>query len=192
MSKLLQKILLAVGVIALVVLVVEIVLSLAATTHGSTPKKVLHVTAGPYALAVSLYDDPANAGFALPFAIVPQQPAALSYAVSSVPGHGVHATPVRAALSRDPHSAGGIQGTAEITVQGPWALHVIVDGPAGRGVVNVPVRATAPAALWPWLGWSIGLVPFFGLILFLLLQTWRRGRPAAEQAPLENAAAPRV
>ncbi len=177
MQKVLQITLLAVGIVALIALVVEIGLSIVATTHGSTPKRVVHVTAGPYALTVSLYDDPANAGFALPFAIAPQQPVNghLTFNVSSIPGKVVHATPVRASIGPDPNVPGGIQGDAEITVQGPWVLHIAVDGSAWHGVVDVPIMATAPPAIPGWIGWSIGAIPLIGLLVFLLLQPDRRG-----------------
>jgi len=64
MSKMLQRILLAVGVIAFLILLIEIGLSIAATFPGNTPARVAHVDAGPYPLTVNLYKDPANAGFA--------------------------------------------------------------------------------------------------------------------------------
>jgi hypothetical protein len=176
MLKVLQRSLLVVGIVALIALVIEISLSIAATTHGSTPKRVVHVTAGPYPLAVSLYDDPANAGFALPFAIATQQAVhgQLTFSVSSVPGQGVHATPVRASISPDPNLPGTVQGAAEITVQGPWVLHIAVDGSAGHGEVNVPITATAPPAIPDWLGWAIGSIPLIGLLVFFLMQPGRK------------------
>jgi hypothetical protein len=165
-----------VGIVALVALVVEIGLSIAATTHSSNPKRVVHVTAGPYALTVNLYDNPANAGFALPFAIAPQQPVNghLTFNVSSISGKAVHATPVRASIGPDANVPGGIQGDAEITVQGPWVLHIVVDGAAGHGVVDVPITATAPPAIPGWIGWSIGAIALIGLLVFLLLQPGRK------------------
>ena len=176
MLKVLQRVLLVAGIVALIALVVEIGLSVAATTHGSTPKRVVHVIAGPYALKVSLYDDPANAGFTLPFAIAPQEPVNghLSFNVSSIPGKDVQATPVRASIGADPNVPNGIQGDAEITVQGPWVLHIVINGVAGQGVVDVPITATAPPAIPGWLGWSIGAIPLLGLLVFLLLQPGRR------------------
>jgi hypothetical protein len=146
---------------------------------------VVRVTAGPYALTVSLYTDPARAGFALPFAIAPESPTSgtLTYQVTSVPGFDVDATPVHASLSPDAQVPNGIQGEAEITVQGDWSLHVVVNGPAGQCEANVPVRATAPPLMPPWLAWSLGFLPLIGLLAFLLLQ---RGRippsvPASEE-----------
>src|SRR5204863_1246414 len=79
--------LLAVGVIALLVVIGEATYSIAATTHGSTPARVVKVQAGPYPLTVSLYTYPAHASYALPFAIAPRQSirGALTYDLTSIP-----------------------------------------------------------------------------------------------------------
>ncbi len=187
-----QKFLLGLGVVALIFLCIEIAVSLAATQHGSTPAHVDQVTAGPYHFTVSLYDDPARAGFALPFAIAPQQPTKgqWTYQVTSVPvgnllangriimsGPGQRsATPVQAGISPDPHVPGGIQGAAEITVQGQWNLQVIVHGPLGQQTFNVPVTATTLPAIPTWLGWLLGLIPAYGIGVFLLVHLVRKGQ----------------
>src|SRR5437016_6241148 len=104
MAKPFQFLLLAVGVLALLAVGGEIIYSIAATTHGSTPARVVQVQAGPYPLTVSLYTYPAHASYALPFAIAPRQSIRgdLTYEVSSIPDpSGVPATPVRASLSPD-------------------------------------------------------------------------------------------
>lgn len=178
MRKALQGFLLIVGVIALIALVIEISLSVGATMHGSTPAKVEHVTAGPYHLKVSLYKYPANAGFALPFAIAPEQPTGgtLTYDVTSLPSEGLHATAVHGSVSPDPNTPNGVQGTAEITVQGPWELDITVNGPAGQDEVLVPIAATAPPAIPDWLGWLIGFIPLYGLLVFLVLQRGRKNK----------------
>src|SRR5438034_6448743 len=106
MAKPFQFLLLAVGVLALLAVGGEIIYSIAATTHGSTPARVVQVQAGPYPLTVSLYTSPAHASYALPFAIAPQQSTSgtLTYEVSSIPDPSdVPATPVRASLSPDPN-----------------------------------------------------------------------------------------
>ncbi len=185
----LQKLLLALGVLALIFLLVEIGLSLAATQHGNTPARIVHVTAGPYRFTVSLYDDPARAGFTLPFAIAPQGPVSGSwtYQVTSIPVgtttddgillNGKYlANPVRDSVSPDPQVPGGVQGAAEITVQGSWNLHVVVDGPSGQQTFDVPITATTLPAMPLWLGWLLGLIPVFGLLVFLLMQMERKGQ----------------
>ncbi len=190
MSKILQRVLLGVGVVTLLILIVEITLSVAATSHGNTPVRVVRVDAGPYPLTVSLYKDPANAGFALPFAIAPQQPISghLSYDVTSQPEIGPHATPVRASITPDPDVPNGAQGAAEITVQGIWALRINVSGPQGNGYAEVPITATAPPAIPDWLGWLVGFIPLAGLLLFLLLQRKdKRGSGEMQQETVQVA-----
>jgi hypothetical protein len=180
MSKPFQFLLLALGVILLLVVGGEIIYSIVATTHGSTPARVVKVQAGPYPLTVSLYTYPAHASYALPFAIAPQQSphSTLTYEVSSIPDQSdVPATPVRASISPDAHVPGGVQGDAEITVQGKWFLDIVVTGSAGRGETFVSIIATAPPAIPTWLGWTIGYIPLYGLLIFLLLQRGHKTSP---------------
>ncbi len=172
LSKAGQALLLLVGALGLVALGSEIWLSVAALSHGAQPVRVVDVQAGPYPLRVSLYKDPAEAGFALPFAVAPRQVGVtgLTYRVESEPGDTVDATAVRAGLSPDPAVPGGVQGAAEMTVHGPWSLHLTVDGPAGSGQADLPITVTAPPPIPLWLGWLLGLVPLGGLLMFLLAQ----------------------
>ncbi|MBO0783416.1 MAG: hypothetical protein J2P37_31785, partial [Ktedonobacteraceae bacterium] len=172
MRKGFQFVLLVCGIVALVALLTDIGLSLAATTHGATPAKVVRVQAGPYPLTVSLYKDPANAGYALPFAISSTQP--LTYDVTTDPDGSIPATMVRASLSPDPASNKTVQGTAEITVQGQWLLHIEASGPQGQGTADVPLTAVAPPAIPEWLGWLIAGLPIVALLLFLSTQRARR------------------
>jgi hypothetical protein len=179
MAKSFQFLLLAFGVIALLAVGGEIMYSIAATTHGNTPARVVQVQAGPYALTISLYTYPAHASYALPFAIAPRKSirGTLTYDVSSIPDESdVPATPVRASLSPDPNVRNGVQGDAEITVQGLWALDIVVTGSASQGEAVVPITATAPPAIPIWLGWGIGFIPLYGLLVFLLLQRGRKAR----------------
>jgi hypothetical protein len=184
-QKILQRTLLVIGILALLTLIIELVLSIAATTHGNTPKRVVHVMAGPYALTVNLYDYPANAGFALPFSIQAQPAQPLTYSVFSVPMGNISATPVRASISPDAQHPGSIQGDAEITVRGPWVLRITVNGRSGSDTVDVPIEATAPPAVPNWLGWFIGSIPPAILLLFLVLQRRERKNTLdATESPL--------
>ncbi len=167
-----QMLLLAFGVLALLAVGGEITYSILATTHGSTPARVVQTQAGPYRLKVSLYTYPAHASYALPFAVAPTQAVegTLTYQISSVPDPSdVPATPVRATFSSDPAVRNSVQGDAEITVQGEWMLQITVSGPAGAFQTAVPILATAPPAIPLWLGWLIGGLPLYGLLAFLLI-----------------------
>ncbi|BCL79138.1 hypothetical protein ccbrp13_16030 [Ktedonobacteria bacterium brp13] len=173
-----QYILLGIGVVGALTLAVIIALSLLATTHGSTPAQTTDVSAGPYHLKVSLYDAPAHAGFALPFAIQPVSSihGRLEYDVTSYPDVTVDATPVHASVSTDSHVANGVQGNAEIPVRGNWTLEITVQGPLGQGYATVPIEATTLPPFPYWIGWLIGLIPFYALIVFLIIY-WRRQKP---------------
>ncbi len=185
---LLQRLLLVVGVIALATLLIDLGISLAATTHSNTPARVVHVQAGPYPLTVSLYKDPADAGYAFPFAISSTK--MLSYDVTTNPHTNVTATSVHASISPDTTNKDGVQGTAEITVRGNWLLHIVANGPQGKGVADVAIVATAPPPIPQWLGWLIGgIIPLGSLFLFLLLQ---RGGKQRVVAPLQTEQVPAV
>ena len=182
MSLLAQRLLLALGLVALAALLVEIGLSVAATIPSSQPARVVQVAAGPYPLKVSLYTLPAHAGFAEPFAIAPVgETGGLTFAVTSDPGQNMAATPVNDGVSADPNVPGGVQGSAEVPVEGDWALGITVDGPRGSAFTEVPFQATAPPPIPDWVGWAIGFVPFYGLIVFLVMQRPRR-RPVPAPA----------
>ncbi len=190
MSKMvLQRLFLFLGVVGLGFVLIDLVISIAATFPGATPARVDHVAAGPYHLAVSLYTNPANAGYALAFAVAPTQAVdgSLTYHTSSLPGQGVDATPIRATFHADPNVRNGIQGAAEITVKGPWTLQVTVDGSAGQGVANIPITAVALPPIPVWLGWSIGFVPFYVLCVFFVMQLSRdkqTEQTGTEQTPV--------
>ncbi len=171
----LQRILLILGVVGLGFVLIDLGISIAATFPSATPARIDHVRAGPYHLAVGLYTNPANAGYALAFSVAPTQAVegSLTYHASSLPDHGVDATPVRATFSADRMVHNGIQGAAEITVKGPWTLQVMVNGPAGQGVANIPVTATALPPIPVWLGWTIGFVPFYVACVFFVMQMSR-------------------
>jgi hypothetical protein len=185
MRKFLQFMLLVLGVLALVVLLADIVYSIQATTRSGSPVRVEEVKAGSYDLLVSFYKYPANAGYALPFAIAPKQPVqgTLTYQVNSIPSRGVDATPIRAGLSTDPNIKNGVQGTAEVTVHGDWSMRIAVAGPSGPATGSVDLPVIAPPTLPVWLGWFVGLVPLYGLLGFVLLL---RNRKASVVEPLQT------
>ena len=189
---LLQRLFLLLGVVGLTVVLIDLGISIAAAFPSATPARIDYVTAGPYHLTVSLYTNPANAGYALAFAVAPTQAVngALTYQTSSLPGGGVDATPIRATFHADPNVHNGIQGAAEITVKGPWTLHVTVNGAAGQGVANIPITAVALPPIPVWLGWTIGFVPFYVLAVFFVMQLARDKK--LEQAGTEDTLVPQI
>lgn len=186
MQKILQRVLLAIGVVALIALFAEIAISVAATAHNNTAARVVHVQAGPYPLTVTLYKDPADAGYAMPFAISAAEP--LSYDVTANPETDVTATAVHASTSPNDGRTNSVQGDAEITVRGRWQLHIVATGAQGQGVADIPITASAPPAIPEWLGWLIGgIIPLASFGVFLFMQRKRTAQvPEAqsEQVPV--------
>jgi hypothetical protein len=173
MHKILQQGLLALGVIALVALLADIVYSLVMTAHTSTPARVVQVKAGSYPLTVSFSRDPASAGYALPFTI--SAPQALTYKVTSEPTKEIDATPVSASISPG-SNPNEVLGNAEVTVRGLWKLHILVNGPQGSGEAIIPIQVSAPPAIPAWSGWLIGGgLPLACFLVFLIMQM--RSRP---------------
>jgi hypothetical protein len=148
---------------------------LASTIHGA-PVRFINAQAGPYPLKLALYNDPINAGDAIPFAIAVASGARgpLTYQVTASPGPGVPGSLAQGDVNMQQSTAYGVPGSITLVTRGPWTLHIVISGPAGQGEAVIPLTAVAPPALPAWLAWNIGLLPLYGLLLFWVAQT-RRG-----------------
>lgn len=175
MSKRFWQYVLLIGAIASLIVVVVVLLQvvLSPYVHGG-PARVVHVNAGPYPLQVTFYASPANAGYALPFAIQSGTGEAhtLTYDVSAVPVKGTKGSIVHGNITANTITADGIPGYVNITVRGSWELRILVNGPEGQGQTTISFEAAAPPAIPTWFAWSIGMIPLCGLVVFLLRQ-WR-------------------
>jgi hypothetical protein len=141
-----------------------------AAAQGTAPIKTINVRIGPYPMIVSYYSE-AHGGRPLVFSIAPQagQPGPTSYQVTAVPGTLVNAVPVKAVLEDDPAHP-GVRGTVNLPVSGQWMLSIDLDGPLGASFEDVPVLAGAPPAMPEWLGWLIGLLPVWAIVVVVLLR----------------------
>jgi hypothetical protein len=186
MRKVMQLILCLFAVAALIVTGVAFYqIVLASTIHGA-PVRFINATAGPYPIKLALYNDPINAGDAIPFniAVVPGTRGSLSYQVTASPGPGVPGSLAQGDVNVQQSTAYGVPGSITLVTRGSWTLHIVITGPAGRGEAMISLTAVAPPPLPAWLAWNIGLLPVYGLLLFWLVQT-RRGltqRPGDEHA----------
>lgn len=164
----------AVAIVALVVVGVTLAqIAFAPTLHGG-PARVVPLTAGAYHVNLTLYAYPANAGYALPFALAPAAgtSGSLTYQVTATPGPGVKASVVQGVINSA--TATGTTGSVYITVRGPWTLTITVNGPSGAATVTTPIEATAPPQIPGWFAWLIGLVPLYGALAFFAFR--RPGR----------------
>lgn len=148
---------------------------LVSTIHGA-PVRYVETTAGTYHIKVAFYDDPINAGDAIPFAIAPaagtQGP--LRYTVTATPGPGVSGSLTQSDMATQPSSSAETSGSITFVTRGNWTMHIIVNGSAGQGQANLPISAVAPSAMPTWLAWNIGLLPLYGLLVFWITQSIRK------------------
>lgn len=150
---------------------------LASTIHGS-PVRFINTTAGPYPIKLALYNDPINAGDALPFnlAVAPGTRGPLTYQITASPGPGVPGSLAQGDINAQQNTPDGVPGSITLVTRGPWTLHIVIDGPAGQGEAAIPLTAVAPPALPAWLAWTIALLPVYGLLIFWMTQIWHTAK----------------
>ena len=165
---------LLIGAIASLIIVMVVLLQviLSPYVHGG-PARVVAVNAGPYPLKVTFYADPASAGYALPFAIQSEIHGPLTYDISARPARGTVGSIVHGDINMKATNTEGMPGSVNITVRGNWILQIVVAGSAGEGQANIPFQAVAPPAIPSRVAMLIGLLPIYGIVLFLLVQSKR-------------------
>jgi hypothetical protein len=178
---------LLIGAIASLIIVMVVLLQvvLSPYVHGG-PARIVATNAGPYPLKVTFYADPASAGYALPFAIQSETRGPLTYDISARPAKGTVGSIVHGDINTKTTSTEGMPGSVNITVRGNWILHIVVAGSAGEGQVNIPFRAVAPPAIPSWLAMLIGLLPVYGIVIFLLVQSKRNLQRSAPEHRLSR------
>lgn len=186
MRKSIQFILCLLAIFALVVTGIAFYqIVLASTIHGA-PVRFIEEKAGPYPFKLALYNDPINAGDVLPFAIsvASDTRGVLTYQVTASPGPGVPGSLAQGDVNAQHHTSYGVPGSITLVTRGPWTMHIVISGPAGRGEAAIPLTAVALPAMPAWLAWNIGLLPAYGLLLFWVVQTQRsaKQRPGEEHA----------
>ncbi len=184
MRKAIQLILCLLAICALVVTGIAFYqIVLASTIHGA-PVRFLTAQAGPYPLKLALYNDPINAGDAIPFdiAVAPGTHGPLTYQVTASPGPGIPGSLAQGDVNAQQSTPYGVPGSITLVTRGPWTLHIVIAGPAGRGEATFPLTAVAPPAIPVWLAWNIGLLPVYGLLLFWIAQTRRNAKQKPEHA----------
>jgi hypothetical protein len=178
MRKAIQLVLCLFAVAALVVTGVAFYqIVLASTIHGA-PVRIIGAEAGPYPLKLALYNDPINAGDAIPFniAVAPGTRGPLTYQVTASPGPGVPGSLSQGDVHAQQSTHYGVPGSITLVTRGLWTLNIIITGPAGRGEAEIPLNAVALPAMPVWLAWNIGLLPLYGLLLFWVVQTRRTAK----------------
>jgi hypothetical protein len=156
----------------------------AAPAMAYTPVNVVHterVQAGPYGVTLGFSVWPIRAMQSLDFTFMPDGGIAGKSGSLLMDGPGIkskdHATP----LARHPRKldSWGLDVKA-FNVPGTYSLGFVIDGPQGHGQgtlngVTILSQPGPPLAL----SWTIGSLPFLGLIVFLVV-AWRRTQPGRQ------------
>ncbi len=191
MRKTVQLLLCLFAVVALIVTGVAFYqIVLASTIHGA-PVRFVETTAGPYQIKLALYNDPINAGDAIPFniAVAPGTQGPLTYEVTASPGPAIPGGSLaQGDINSQQNTPYGVPGSITLVTRGSWTLHIVINGPAGQGQAAIPLTAVAPPPMPAWLAWNIGLLPLYGLLVLWVVQTRRTTTRPSEDGPTERQA----
>jgi hypothetical protein len=177
MRKVTQILLLLFAVGALVVTGIAFYLIVLASTIHGAPVRFVETTAGAYHLKVAFFNNPINAGDAIPFAIAaPGTQGSLRYTVTATPGPGVSGTLTQSDsdINAQQSTPYGKPGSITFVTRGDWTMHIVVNSSAGQGQADIPITAVAPPAIPAWLAWNIGLLPVYGLLVFWITHPLRK------------------
>jgi hypothetical protein len=167
------------------VLVVMAMAALSLATAGQAlayaPVDIVHteqVKAGPYDVTVGFSVWPIRAMQSLDFTFSPSGGIAGKSGQLLLDGPGVKADEHITPLVRHPRKRDtwGLDVKA-FNAPGSYSIGFVIDGPLGRGEGTLPdvTVLTQPGPPLP-LSWTIGSLPFVGLIVFIVV-AWRRTRP---------------
>lgn len=140
-----------------------------------------HVQAGPYSVTVGFSVWPIRAMQSLDFTFLPDGGIAGKSGTLLVDGPGVKSDEHNRPLVRHPRKldSWGLD-VKSFDTAGVYRFGFVIDGPQGHGQgnlgdVTVLDQPGPPLAL----SWTIGSLPFAGLIVFLVV-AWRRVRPGRQ------------
>jgi hypothetical protein len=126
----------------------------------SKPVHSQTLVVGPYAVVVGMSEYPPIVGDAIDVTVKEPSATQLSGQLVAQPGLGTDAIPLHASFAAQ--SDGTLDATIHLIVKGAWTLVFDLNGPKGQGTASIDVIVSAPGAIAPWLGWTIGLSPLIG------------------------------
>lgn len=129
---------------------------------ASKPIYTQSLVVGPYTVVVGLSEHPPIVGDAIHVTVKEPTETQLSGQLVAQPGLGTDAIPTHATFTAD--ADGTLDATIHLIVKGAWTLVFDLDGPQGHGTGSIDVIVSAPGAIAPWLGWTIGLSPLIGCV----------------------------
>ena len=149
----------------------------------SQPASTQTVAAGPYAIDVSLSQDPPFVDQPFDVIVRPHDgPLQLKGEVIASPGLGTDGVDLHTALSPAGDNQGTLKSNIHIPVRGAWNIVIQVEGGQGMGKASIPVTVGAPGAMAPWLAWLIGSSPLAIIAVCVWLQHRYRQKLIAQPA----------
>ncbi len=137
----------------------------------SQPASTQIVAAGPYAIDVSLSQDPPFVDQPFDVIVSPHNgPLQLKGEVIASPGLGTNGVDLHTPLSPTGDNKGTLKSSIHIPVRGAWNIVIQVEGRQGGGRASIPVTVGAPGAMAPWLAWLIGSSPLAIIAVCVWLQ----------------------
>jgi hypothetical protein len=156
----------------------------AAQAMAYAPVNIVHterVQAGPYRVTVGFSVWPIRAMQSLDFSFMPDGGIAGKSGTLIITGPGVQPDERSTPLVRHPRKpdAWGLDVQA-FNAPGTYSLEFVINGPQGqgRGTLSDVTILNQPGPPLP-LSWTIGLLPFIALIVFIAV-AWRRTKPGAQ------------
>ena len=128
----------------------------------SEPVHTQSLVVGPYTVVVGLSEYPPVVGNAVDVTVKEPATTQLSGQVVAQPGLGTDGIPTHATFTSG--ADGTLDATIHLIVKGAWTLVFDLNGPQGHGTASIDVIVSAPGAISPWLGWTIGLSPLIGCV----------------------------
>ena len=128
----------------------------------SKPVHTQSLVVGPYNVVVGLSEYPPIVGDAINVTLKEPVGTQLSGQVLAQPGLGTDGIPTHATFTAG--ADGMLNATIHLVVKGAWTLVFDLTGPQGHATGSIDVIVSAPGAIAPWLGWTIGLSPLIGCV----------------------------
>jgi hypothetical protein len=154
----------------LAIVCLALVIGLLFPGHASAAQ-ITPINAGLYALNVQMSQDAPQADQPFDILVMPQESSLrLTGQVVEMPVSGTDAANVYIPLVPQSGHANVLKGDLHIPIRGFWNIVLELNGPRGHGSATIPVVVSAPGAMPIWLAWSIGSLPAFGLLGWILRQ----------------------
>lgn len=155
------------------------IMGLSPAALAASPARSETAQIGNYLVDVGYSADPIPVEQDFTVTVTPHQAGEISSGtLNAKPGLGTDGIAKKVTL--DTHSDGTLSATLSLAVRGAWQLVFTLDGSSGQGSGSTSITVASPDAIPVWLGWTIGLSPIIGVVIFAFFQRRYRRRLLAQ------------